>query len=1050
MPLTCRQLVFSGRTYQVEVVDSAEEDSFWVFLQLAKGLATDMFCSCGKEACVHCQFASKLLQGKEPLHEGFEHSFWKNLFFELQTEKNPVETAPGRFEAETCVIETKDPVLESFLRDPPQEIETNSIKFCDRTSGEIERWRQGRASADFLFELSIWSDIAKHYFVEEVIKKASIRVEGSSVFVNQDRITTYLVHMPRFSAQETAEANTLSWSFEEGLLTLEGKTYKGASLITLFQKKSDELRLKGFPLFEKEAPLPAVLGFNGQNLTVAVTGQFFGPYAYVPGQGFFLKPALPPVVKDLSSFIHEHPHLFTQEGFALHASPPKIPLEFRFTETGIAFFSAEGFLFNDWIYLPGDGFYPRVARGKTSLWGLTAEFAHLESFIQKHEIALEQVPGFFIKEKPFARLGLKIEMHKGKIITRLGIDETYSWKLIGPYFVVIDRGVYRLEEDLPPVFRETLQADDPESFIKKELPALLPYTISLDPRLRPLSIRLITTEFGAHYESDVAPLDLFAMAEQVKAGRSFYLTPEGYVDLRETRFEWLQKLEQPALSALDRIRLEAYEKVEKERLWPELKPLPEMTHFQAELRGYQQKGLGWLWGLYQMGLSALLCDDMGLGKTYQALALMAAISKESKGHFLILAPTSVIYHWYDKVRKSLPSMKVALFHGPERTLDPEAHLIITTYGMARIEREKLKRYNFEMIIFDEVQMAKNRSSLTWLALAGLKSHFRLGLTGTPIENNLKELKSLFDLVLPGFLGGSHRFREQFITPIELQGDAKRKELLQRLISPFILRRKKQDCLQELPSKTEDVVWCELSEEQQDLYQKLLQERTAVIAELQSQDGAFSYITLLALLIQLKKICNHPALFLGDIKNYKAHSSSKWVLFEELLCEALEGGQKVVVFSHYLGMLDIIESYLKEKGIGFASLRGSTVNRHDHITRFQTDPQCQVFVASLQAGGLGIDLTAGSTVIHYDRWWNAARENQATDRVYRIGQKFPVQVFKLATMGTVEENIDKLIAKKARLLDDIIALDGHTDFKKLTHEDWLQILSVIGPGDAEFD
>ncbi len=1044
MPLRLRQLLFSGRTYQVEIEDPKE--AYWVFLQLDKGLATDLFCSCGLEGCIHCQFASKLLQGLEPLHEDFERSFWKELFFALQAEKNPIEKKTGLFEASSCLIETKDPVLQEFLRDPPQEIETNSIKFCDRDPKEIQRWRQGRASAEFLFDLSIWSDIAKHYFVEAVLKKQPVRVEGKSVWVGDDHIRTFLKEMPLFAAGSRKESR-LEWSFEEGTLSFDGKTYKGTALINFFQKKSDELRLRGFPLFEKEAPLPAFLGFNGKELTVKVEGLFLGPYAYLHGQGFFIKPSYPPVVKDLTSFIKEHPGLFVQEGFTLHSTLPKVEIKFKMTGIGIEFFSDEGTLFEDWIYIPKEGFYPRVVRGTKSLWGMETKWDQLPAFIHKHQESLDDVPGFFIKEKPFTRLGLKIEVHKGRVTTRLGADVSYEWMLIERYFVQMGKGIYYLEEDISKELRETIVAEDAESFIKKELPALMPYAISVDPYLQPLSIRLIMHEFGAHYESDEAPLDLAAMSEALKAGRAFYMTPQGYVDLRDTRFEWLKKLEKPTLTALDRIRLEAYEQVDKNKLWPVEKPLPEITHFKAELRGYQQKGLEWLWSLYQMGLSALLCDDMGLGKTYQALSLVAAVNK---GSFLILAPTSVIYHWFEKVQKCLPHLKVCLFHGPERKIPDDTDVIITTYGMVRNERERLKRYQFEIIIFDEVQMAKNRSSLTWLALAGLKSHFRLGLTGTPIENNLKELKSLFDLVLPGFFSGSHRFREQFITPIEIQGDNKCKALLQRLISPFILRRKKQDCLKELPSKTEDVVWCELSQEQQELYQKLLQERTEVIAELHSNEGSFSYITLLALLIQLKKICNHPALFLNDIKNFRAHKSSKWILFEELLTEVLAGGQKVVIFSHYLGMLDIIDDYLREKGVGFATLRGSTINRHEQIARFQTDPTCRVFVASLQAGGLGIDLTAGSVVIHYDRWWNAARENQATDRVYRIGQKVPVQVFKLATMGTVEENIDQLIAKKARLLDDIIALDGHTDFKKLTHEDWLQVLSVLGPREKEFD
>lgn len=1005
MPLTLGQILFSGRTYQVEVGEN------WVFLQLEKGLATDVFCSCGHDSCAHALFAIKLLQGEEPLHERFERSFFRALFWQLHTDEVVTEGPPGVYRCSTCIIETTQKL------EPSQEVETNSIKFCDRSPEEIERWRQGRASPEFAFELSFWSDLAKHYFVEQTVKKVPVVIEGMTVRIGPDRLITFLKSLPPLDPE--ACSKTLSWHFDGKALTLEGERYEGAALIALFKKRSKELRLEGFPLFETEAPLPATLSFDGK-LHVHCEGHFIGPYAWIEGQGFFKKPSF--VIKDLTSFMKDHPQLFQQEGFHIHYTKPKLNLTFAMDEEGIHFTADKGiFIDDDWLYIEGEGFYPRVKTraGQTITWQELPE-AEIE-------------PELLLTEKPYKRLGLRLSALKGKIVGTLAIEESFPWRIVGPYFVVMGKGLYLMEEEPPRPF----VVDESEAFLKN-LPALLPGVIAAEQRLLPLTAELV----GEHYETVYGPLDLWSMAKTLKEGRTLYRTPHGYIDLSEPRFEWLQKLETPLLTPLDRVRLEAYENTTP--LWPEEKPLPALPHFKASLRPYQLKGLEWLWGLYQKGLSALLCDDMGLGKTYQAIAFLAAVGK---GRFLILAPTSVIYHWLDKLKTCLPDKRISLYHGLDRNFDEKADVIITSYGVARSDRERLKRCSFEVIIFDEVQMAKNRASLTWISLAALKSRFRLGLTGTPIENNLKELKSLFDLVLPGFFASSHRFREQFIVPIEVHNDAACKELLQRLISPFILRRKKQDCLTELPGKTEDVVWCTLSEEQKSLYQQLLQERQATIAELRSPDGPFSYITLLALLIQLKKICNHPALFLKD-PDWQAHTSAKWELFVDLLQEALSGGQKVVVFSHYLGMLDIIESYLREQGIGFASLRGSTLNRHDHIMRFQTDDNCRVFVASLQAGGLGIDLTAAATVIHYDRWWNAARENQATDRVHRMGQKLPVQVFKLATLATVEENIDKLISKKARLLEDIIALDGHTDFKKLTHEDWLEILSFLGSGKKE--
>lgn len=987
------------------------------------------------------QEALALLQAEKPLHERFEESFFKKVFLHLKQEGGElVEKKLGLFVAPACQIETQDPLLQKLLRDPPRENETNSIKFSDRSLAEIEKWRQGRPSPEFAFELSVWSDIAKYYFIQQMVKKVPVHLVGATIFVGHDKIVTKMKELPLLD-EPLPHKTDLIWSYDQKVLTLNGKKYRGVEIAALFKKESQDLRLKGFPLFEKEAPLPVDLQFKNGHLTTKMTGEFIGSYAYIEGVGFFHKPFYPPVISDISKFIKEHPSLFTKPGFVLHADLAKAEIFFTMSDKGISFHTQEGELEGDWFYREGEGFYPRVAKGKSFLAGHFCPWQQLPLFISQYEEELSQVKGFFLSEKPFDKIGLKITSQRGKVIVKPAVKELYEWQLIERYFVVMNRGVYVLEEDIPALLRESYVVDENEAFIKNVLPELLPYALVVDPRLLPLAVDL-KVDKSICYESLYGQLELVDMAKALQAGRSYYMTPHGYIDLREERFEWLLRLEGSALSALDKVRLSAYEHVDREKLWGKELPLPALPDFKATLRGYQQKGLEWLWSLYAMGLSALLCDDMGLGKTYQAIALLAAARP---GRRLILTPTSVMYHWYDKVKQCLPEKKVSLFYGFDRAFDESADIIVTSYGIARIERELFKKYTFEIIVFDEVQMAKNRSSLTWLALAGLKGRFRLGLTGTPIENNLRELKSLFDLVLPGFFPSSHRFREQFILPIEVEGDRSRTELLKRLISPFILRRKKQDCLTELPSKTEDVVWCTPSEEQQLLYRDLLQQRSEIIAELHRQDGSFSYISLLGLLIQLKKICNHPALFLGKPQEFRLHSSSKWELFEDLLEEALDGGQKVVVFSHYLGMLDIIENYLKERQIGFASLRGSTTGRQQQIMRFQNDPLCRVFVASLQAGGLGIDLTAGSTVIHYDRWWNAARENQATDRVFRMGQKMPVQVFKLATMGTVEENIDRLIAKKARLLDDIIALDGHTDFKKLTHEDWLEILSFLGPG-----
>jgi SNF2 family DNA or RNA helicase len=320
---------------------------------------------------------------------------------------------------------------------------------------------------------------------------------------------------------------------------------------------------------------------------------------------------------------------------------------------------------------------------------------------------------------------------------------------------------------------------------------------------------------------------------------------------------------------------------------------------------------------------------------------------------------------------------------------------------------------------------------------------KLGLTGTPIENHLRELKTLFDIVLPNYMPGETDYREFFIKPIEKEGSRERRQVLSRLIRPFVMRRKKGDVLLDLPEKTEEISHCELLPEQEKLYIEVLNNsRQKIIDEMQNDRTPIPYIHIFALLANLKQICNHPAVYFKTPDKYREYQSGKWELFLELLSEARESRQKVVIFSQYLNMLDIIEEYLQETGIGFAAIRGATIDRAEQLQRFNHDPDCEVFVASLQAAGLGIDLTAASVVIHYDRWWNAARENQATDRVHRIGQTRGVQVFKLVTKGTFEEKIDALIAKKGKLMEEVIGIDDHQVVKQFNRDEILQLLNYV--------
>jgi SNF2 family DNA or RNA helicase len=389
---------------------------------------------------------------------------------------------------------------------------------------------------------------------------------------------------------------------------------------------------------------------------------------------------------------------------------------------------------------------------------------------------------------------------------------------------------------------------------------------------------------------------------------------------------------------------------------------------------------------------------------------------------------------------------VHTYYGLDRSLGDfreQKGLLLTSYGIWKRDATLLNTIPFELAILDEIQIAKSHTSQVHSALLELNAPTKLGLTGTPIENRLRELKSLFDIVLPTYMPSNSDYQTFFTKPIEKEHSLDRKNLLMRFIAPFILRRKKEDVLFDLPEKTEEVAHCGLSEEQRSLYQQILsQSRNHLLRELKEESSPIPYVHIFALLSYLKQICDHPAVYLKEFANYKTYESGKWDLFIELLHEARDSGQKVVVFSQYLGMLDIIESYLKEHKIGFAAIRGATKDRAEEVRRFNRDPKCEVFVGSLQAAGLGIDLTAASVVIHYDRWWNAARENQATDRVHRIGQRRGVQVFKLITKGTFEERIDKLISKKGQLMEDIIGSDEQNLVKYFNRSELIELLQDV--------
>ena len=475
--------------------------------------------------------------------------------------------------------------------------------------------------------------------------------------------------------------------------------------------------------------------------------------------------------------------------------------------------------------------------------------------------------------------------------------------------------------------------------------------------------------------------------------------------------------------------------------------LPELEGMTSRLREYQKRGSEWLLFLFENRFGGLLCDDMGLGKTHQAMALMVWLRerKTAAEPFLIVCPTTVISHWQRKLSEHAPGLKTAVFYGGDRDLMAAIEgndVILTSYGVLRRDAAHIKQISFAVAVFDEIQNIKNRETKTYQAAEKVQAHIKLGLTGTPVENSLADLKALLDLTVPGYLGTEDHFLNRYMLPIQEDSSLSRREELSRLISPFVLRRLKGTVLKELPEKIEDIRACELSEDQVKLYRDAISRRGAeLVNALRKASQPVPYLHIFALLSLLKQICNHPALVEGTVKDYCRYQSGKWELFTELLSESLDSGQKVVVYSQYLDMLNIMESDLSERKVEFAKLTGASRNRGDIIDRFNTDADCRVFLGSLKAGGIGIDLVAASVVIHYDRWWNAAREDQATDRVHRIGQQRGVQVFKLVTSGTLEEKIAAIIDKKRNLMNGVVKEDDPGLLKSFTREQLLDMLSL---------
>ncbi len=553
----------------------------------------------------------------------------------------------------------------------------------------------------------------------------------------------------------------------------------------------------------------------------------------------------------------------------------------------------------------------------------------------------------------------------------------------------------------------------PESVLKLLLAGQTPngqVTLAVDER----RVVLVTMERLADTLRGLA--DFFDQAPTLKDGR-LRLPRARLAELSAAGRHWVFGGDE-ALAELSR-RLADFERID---------PLSAPVGLDAQLRPYQQFGLGWLQFLREFGFGGILADDMGLGKTIQTLAHIQVekVAGRLDKPCLVVAPTSLMFNWRAEARRFAPDLRVLMLHGPERRGQfqwvNDSDLVLTTYPLLSRDRDWLQQHDWHLLILDEAQAIKNPRTTASRCVRELNARHRLCLTGTPLENNLGELWSLFDFLMPGLLGSQTRFRRLFQLPIERHGDEERRELLARRIRPFFLRRKKADVAPELPPKTEMSRVTELSTGQQRLYERLrVSLHDKVRRAVADQGVERSRLVVLDALLRLRQVCCDPRL-IPDIDGADRIPSAKLELLMDLLPDMLAEGRRVLLFSQFVSMLELIEVELKRAGIDYVKLTGQTRNREEVVNRFQ-EGKTSLFLISLKAGGVGLNLTAADTVIHYDPWWNPAVEDQATDRAHRIGQTRKVFVYRLLTEHTIEEKVHQLQQSKRGLVESLFAGGG---------------------------
>ncbi len=458
---------------------------------------------------------------------------------------------------------------------------------------------------------------------------------------------------------------------------------------------------------------------------------------------------------------------------------------------------------------------------------------------------------------------------------------------------------------------------------------------------------------------------------------------------------------------------------------------PPLGNLEAVLRPYQKQGVAWLQFLRENSFGGILADEMGLGKTLQTLAFLRFVrqTQNKRAPMLVVCPTSLVFNWVAEAKKFTPELKVLALHGPDRhaLFDqiPGSDIVVTSYALIRRDADRYRELEFDTVVLDEAQHIKNRQTQNAQAVKSVRAQHRLVLTGTPLENSVLDLWSIFDFLMPGYLGTAKDFRERYELPIAKEKNAEAQARLARRLRPFMLRRLKREVASDLPAKLEQVSFCELTSNQRAVYQQVIEaSRKEVLEAVGAQGVAKSRMVVLTALLRLRQVCCDLRLL--NLENTKPETASgKLELFGELLEEVVDGGHRVLVFSQFVGMLSLLKERLAEEGIEYCYLDGSTTDRAKVVERFQTNAAIPVFLISLKAGGVGLNLTGADTVVHFDPWWNPAVEDQATDRAHRIGQTKVVTSYKLITRDTVEEKILTLQNRKREIIQATIG--GEEEF-----------------------